>query len=94
MYLVAIAWLYVALMMALAEAFHPAGGVLGAVVTFVLYGLAPVALVMYLMGTPMRGRDRKRRELAERAAAQGAPVESDSGDGSERAQPSASAVTS
>lgn len=65
MYLVAIAWLYVALMMALAEAMHPAGGVLGAVVTFVMYGAAPVTLVMYLLGTPMRKRARKRQEQAE-----------------------------
>ena len=34
MYLVAIGWIYVALMMALAEAMHPSGGVLGAVITF------------------------------------------------------------
>jgi hypothetical protein len=70
MYLVAIGWLYVALMMALAEAMHPQGGVLGAVITFVLYGVAPVSLVLYLMGTPLRGRARKAREQAELAAAQ------------------------
>lgn len=65
MYLVAIAWLYVALMMALAEAVHPAGGWLGALFTFVLYGLAPVSLVMYLMATPLRRRARQREALAE-----------------------------
>jgi uncharacterized membrane protein len=65
MYLVAIAWLYVALMMALAEAMHPSGGWLGAVVTFVFYGLAPVGLVMYLLGTPMRRQARRRDEKAE-----------------------------
>jgi hypothetical protein len=69
MYLVAIGWLYVALMMALAELMHPAGGVLGALVTFVLYGLAPVGLVIYLMATPMRRRARAQAErLAARAA--------------------------
>ena len=72
MYLVAIGWIYVALMMALAEAMHPSGGVLGAVITFLLYGLAPVALVIYLMGAPMRGRSRKAREAAEFAAEQAA----------------------
>jgi hypothetical protein len=78
MYLVAIGWLYVALMMALAEAMHPSGGVLGAIFTFLLYGIAPVALVLYLMGTPMRGRARKAREAAElRAAAAPVPVELD-----------------
>lgn len=66
MYLVAIAWLYVALMMALAEALHPSGGWLGAAFTFVLYGLGPVALAMYLLATPMRRRARRRAEQADR----------------------------
>ncbi|MFM2068794.1 MAG: hypothetical protein RLZZ584_3703 [Pseudomonadota bacterium] len=66
MYLVAIGWMYVALMMALAEAFHPQGGVLGAIVTFVLYGVLPVSIVMYVMGTPMRRRARQAAEVAER----------------------------
>lgn len=64
MYLIVIAWLYVALMMALAEAMHPTGSLLGAVVTFVLYGLAPAALVAYLMGTPARRRRAREREEA------------------------------
>lgn len=68
MYLVAIAWLYVALMMAVAEATHVQGSVLGAVITFVLYGLGPVALVMYLMGTPMRRRARRAAEARDDAA--------------------------
>jgi hypothetical protein len=63
-YLVAIGWLYVALMMALAEAVHSQGSVLGAVLTFVLYGLAPVALVLYLLGTPARRAARRRAEAA------------------------------
>lgn len=54
MWIVAIAWLYVTLMMSLAEATNPQGTVLGAVITFVFYGLAPLALVLYLMGTPAR----------------------------------------
>ena len=66
MYLVAIAWLYVALMMALAEGLHPNGTVLGAIVTFLFYGLLPTALVMYVMGTPLRRKARLRAEqLAE-----------------------------
>ena len=55
-YLVVIAWMYVVLMMAVAEATHAQGSLLGAAVTFVLYGLGPVALVVYLMGTPARRR--------------------------------------
>jgi hypothetical protein len=69
MYLVPIAWLYVALMMAVAEATHPTGTVLGAVITFVLYGVGPVALVVYLMGAPSRRRAIKAREAAEQAQA-------------------------
>ena len=62
MYLVVIAWLYVALMMSVAEANHPAGTLLGAVFTFVLYGVGPVALLVYLMGRPARRAARARRE--------------------------------
>jgi hypothetical protein len=68
-YLVVVAWLYVALMMSVAEANHPAGTLLGAVFTFVLYGAGPVALLIYLMGRPARRAARARRE----AAASGAP---------------------
>jgi hypothetical protein len=64
MYLIAIAWIYVALMMALAEAVHPQGGVLGAVFTFLLYGVGPLALVLYLVGTPMRRRNAARQDLS------------------------------
>jgi hypothetical protein len=64
MYIVAIGWIYVALMMAVAEAFHPMGTVLGAIITFVLYGLGPVALVLYILGAPQRRRDAKAREGA------------------------------
>lgn len=67
MYLVAIAWVYVALMMALAEATSSQGTVLGAVVTFVLYGALPISLVMYLMGTPRRRVARRRAEAAQAA---------------------------
>ena len=72
MYLVVIAWTYVALMMAVAEANHPKGTLLGAAFTFVLYGVGPVALLMYLMGRPARRAARKRRE-AEAAAVSGEP---------------------
>ena len=69
MYIVPIAWLYVALMMAIAEATNSNGTVLGGLITFVLYGLGPVALVVYLMGAPARRRVIKAREAAEVAEA-------------------------
>ena len=68
MYLIVIAWIYVVLMMSVAEATNATGTVLGAVVTFVLYGLLPTALVAYLMSTPARNRAIKKRAADERAA--------------------------
>ncbi|HSN79141.1 MAG TPA: hypothetical protein VLR44_02045 [Rhodoferax sp.] len=65
MYIVAIAWLYVAILMAVAEATHSTGTLLGGIITFVLYGLLPLALVLYVMGTPARRRAIKARESAE-----------------------------
>jgi hypothetical protein len=69
MYLVPIAWIYVVLMMSVAEATNTTGTVLGAIFTFVIYGLMPVALILYFMGTPGRKRAIRARELAEREAA-------------------------
>jgi Flp pilus assembly protein TadB len=66
MYLVLIAWMYVALMMAVAEATSPVGTVLGAIVTFVLYGAIPMGVVGYIMGSPARKRAIKAKEMAER----------------------------
>lgn len=72
MYIVPIAWLYVALMMAVAEATNSNGTVLGAIITFLLYGLLPITLVVYVMGTPARRRAIKAKEQAELAAARAA----------------------
>ena len=71
MYIVAIAWMYVALMMAVAEATNTNGTVLGAIVTFILYGLLPVVLVVYLMRSPARNRANKakRADFVAREAA-------------------------
>ena len=60
--LVVIAWLYVTLMMAVAEASAINGSLLGAVITFVLYGLLPVSIIVYVFSTPVRKRMRKARE--------------------------------
>jgi hypothetical protein len=76
MYLVVIAWLYVVLMMSIAEATNTTGTLLGAIITFFLYGLGPVALVVYLMGAPARSKAIKKRNAEERArqAAEGADM--------------------
>ncbi|MDQ7744223.1 hypothetical protein [Hydrogenophaga pseudoflava] len=77
MYLVVIAWLYVVLMMSVAEATGSNGSLLGAIVTFFLYGLVPLSLVVYLMLTPQRRKGLREREAAEEAqrrqAASGLP---------------------
>lgn len=49
MYLIIIGWIYVVLMMAVAEATSPMGTVTGAIFTFLLYGAAPVSLIVYLL---------------------------------------------
>jgi mannose/fructose/N-acetylgalactosamine-specific phosphotransferase system component IID len=58
MYIVAIAWIYVALMMGVAEATNTNGTVLGGIVTFILYGILPTAIIIYIMRTPHRKRVR------------------------------------
>ena len=67
MYLIVIAWIYVVLMMSVAEATNSNGTLLGALVTFVLYGVGPVTLVVYLMGAPARSKAIKKREAEARA---------------------------
>ena len=63
MHLVILAWLYVTLMMAVAEAMSPVGTVLGAVFTFLLYGVLPMLIVAYILGTPARRRARTAQVL-------------------------------
>lgn len=67
MYVVVIAWMYVVLLMSVAEALSSQGTVLGAVFTFLLYGLLPLSIVVYILGTPARKKARARREAAEMA---------------------------
>jgi hypothetical protein len=69
MYLVLIAWLYVAFMMAIAEATSPVGSLLGAAFTFLLYGVLPMSVVGYIMGAPARRRAIKAKEAAAQASA-------------------------
>lgn len=78
MYLVAIAWGYVVLMMAVAEATSANGTLLGAVFTVLLYGVLPLSIVLYLMNTPNRKRMRREAEARE-AAASAAAIEPDRG---------------
>lgn len=58
MYIIAIAWVYVALLAALSDT-----TIVGGVLTFVFWGLGPLALFLWLVGTPAR-----RRQAARQAA--------------------------
>lgn len=65
MYVIAIGWLYVTVLMAVVETSVVAG-----VLTFVFYGLLPVGLLLWLLGTPVRRQRLREREArqAEQAA--------------------------
>lgn len=69
MYLIAIAWLYVVVLMAVVEAASPHGSLLGAIFTLLLYGALPLGLLLFIAGMPARRRMRHRAE----AEAQQAP---------------------
>lgn len=66
MHIVAIAWIYVVLMMAITER-----SVVAAIMTFLLYGVLPLTIILYLMGSTRRRRQRAHAEKirAESAAA-------------------------
>ncbi len=61
MYIIAIGWLWVTLLMAATEPNIVAG-----VLTFTFYGLLPCSLLMWLLGTPAR----RRRKASEAATAE------------------------
>jgi hypothetical protein len=75
MYLVAITWMFVVVLMAAAEAMSPIGSVLGALITLALYGVLPLSIVLYVMGTPLRRRARLAAEM--QAAADAASAQPD-----------------
>lgn len=58
MYIIVIAWLYVIVLMAATEKSVVAG-----LLTLVFYGLAPVALFIWIFGTPGRRRAAARSRL-------------------------------
>jgi membrane protein implicated in regulation of membrane protease activity len=69
MHIVALAWMFVVLLMSLVEATSPDGTLLGAIITFLLYGVLPVSIVLYVLATPMRRRRRRRQEQQQAQAA-------------------------
>lgn len=76
MYLVILGWVYVAVLMALAEAFSSNGTILGAIVTLFFYGVVPVSLISYFVVRKQRRHDALRADeeaKAAEAAESGAP---------------------
>ena len=69
MVLIAIAWIYVVLMVATVEASSAHGTLLGALFTLLLYGVLPLAIVGYLLLSPARKRARRAAEAASTGAA-------------------------
>ncbi|WP_151445914.1 hypothetical protein [Lacisediminimonas profundi] len=73
MNIVAIGWIYVVLMMAITE-----NSVVAGILTFVLYGLLPVAIILYISGSKQRKR-KQDAGLAARQAADKHPTDTQSG---------------
>lgn len=63
MYIVAIAWIYVVLLMSLTE--H---SVIAGIMTFLLYCVFPLSVILYLIGTPQR---RRKQQVTEKTAVAG-----------------------
>lgn len=64
MLIIIIAWLYVVILMSMTE-----NTVIAGVMTFLLYGVLPLSVVVYLLNTPARRARRKAAEAQEEAAA-------------------------
>ena len=62
MHIAAVGWIYVVLMMAITE-----DSVVAGIMTFLFYGVLPVALIMYVAGTGNRKRRRAQEEAERRA---------------------------
>lgn len=58
LYLIAIAWIYVVLLMSLAES-----SIIAGIMTFIFYCVIPLSLVLYILSSPARKRQIKKTEL-------------------------------
>lgn len=65
MYIVAIAWIYVVLMMSITEQ-----SIIAGIMTFLMYGVLPLTIILYLMRTPHRRRQRQATEQLQNQANQ------------------------
>jgi hypothetical protein len=76
MHIVALAWMFVVVLMVAAEASSSQGTLLGAFITLLLYGALPLSIVLYVMGTPGRRRARRLQEAAATAVITPPPADS------------------
>jgi hypothetical protein len=67
MYIVAIGWIYVVFMMSITEQ-----SVIAGIMTFLLYGVVPVSILLYLGGSK-----RRKQRAAEKSAAPAKPAPTD-----------------
>lgn len=74
MYIVAIAWIYVVLMMSITEE-----SIIAGLMTFALYGILPLTIILYIMSSPQRKRQRKANEAAARSG-HGTAITGESGE--------------
>lgn len=65
MYIVAIAWIYVVLMMSITEQ-----SIIAGIMTFLMYGVFPLTIILYLMRTPHRRRRRQATEQLQNQVAE------------------------
>ncbi len=65
LYIVAIGWIYVVLMMSVAETSVVAG-----IATFLFYGVLPLGVILYLLNTPKRRAQRAEEEKLRRVQMQ------------------------
>lgn len=63
MYIVATGWLYVVLMMSITET-----SVIAGIMTLLMYGVLPLAIIWYVVRAPHRARLRKKREQMQAAS--------------------------
>ena len=70
LHIVALAWLFVVILMAAAEGMR--SGLFPALLTLLFYGILPLSLVLYILATPARRKRRARLEQeAQEVQAQG-----------------------
>ena len=62
LYVVALAWMYVVLMVALVELLSPQGTAVGALFTVLGWGVIPLSVVLYILATPARRASRRADE--------------------------------